>query len=201
MTIIQIIETPVDTIGSADRKGTSLISTPLSAAERQFVDYFGALGPRWGLPEAPCRLHALLYLNAAPIRLPEIAACLDLSEPEAVQSTEFLAEYGLLSGDRSNGWTTHGDPWDMLVASLEKRRERELPEALDTLNACRLAARNDTSVDRTTETQMQKLCDLVEDIAAIDAQAQRFSPRTLRRILGMGGRAARLMGGTPQRRR
>ena len=89
----------------------------------------------------------------------------------------------------------------MLVAGLEKRRERELPEALDTLNACRHAAQNDSSVDRTTEMQMQKLCDLVDDLAALDAQAQRFSPRTLRRILGLGGRAARLMGGAPQRRR
>jgi len=42
--------------------------------------------------------------------------------------------------------------------------------------------------------QIARLLDLVEDIAAIDAQARRLSPATLRGLLGVGARISRLVG-------
>jgi hypothetical protein len=36
------------------------------SATHRFVDYFGELGPLWGLPSDACRVHAYLYLVARP---------------------------------------------------------------------------------------------------------------------------------------
>ncbi len=40
--------------------------------------------------------------------------------------------------------------------------------------------------------QAERLYDLVDDIAAIDAGARGLSPATTRRLIGLGSRAARL---------
>ena len=41
--------------------------------------------------------------------------------------------------------------------------------------------------------QIGKLLALAEDLAALDAQAQRLSPATLRQIIGIGARASRFL--------
>jgi hypothetical protein len=78
-----------------------------------------------------------------------------------------------------------------VTTALEHRRARELPPALALLRASRAESAGDPVLAR----QIGKLLDLVEDVAAIDAQARRLSPAMLRSLLGVGGRVARMIGG------
>lgn len=176
-------------------------SLTVSAPIEKFVDYFGELGPRWGLPETPCRLHALLYASARPVPLSAISGSLDLSTTEAGEAVEFLKSFGLVFGSHERGWETAKDPWEMLLAGLAKRSERDLPEALETLESCWREARDDGAVDSTTERQLRKLYEMAEDIAALDFQAQRLSPRALKQLVGVGRTAARMFGRGPAARR
>ena len=163
----------------------------LPTAMQRFVDYFGALGPRWGLPAAACRVHAYLYLVARPVPEGDIAAALELDGAELEEALGFLADYRMAEGSRGAAWHSSGDPWDMLLSGLEQRRRRELPEALSTLRDCHREALAAHDGGRAVAGQMAKMLALAEDLAAIDAGARHLSPQLLRGMVGLGGRAAR----------
>jgi hypothetical protein len=80
-----------------------------------------------------------------------------------------------------------------MMTALNERRRRELPMALATLSECQQALRADGNTGAVPARQIAKIRELVESLAAIDAQAQRFSPRTLRGFVEISGRAAQFM--------
>ena len=49
----------------------------ITPAMRRFIDYFGELGPRWGIRAETTRAHALLYLANRPLDRDALAAELD----------------------------------------------------------------------------------------------------------------------------
>lgn len=165
----------------------------LSPAMQRFVDYFAELGPRWGLPAGACRVHAYLYLVAAPVPQPAMAEALAMNEDEIAEALTFLSGYRMAAAGAADCWHTSGDPWDMLLRGLEERRQRELPVALDTLRTCHREALGDKAPGRGVAVQMGKMLELAEDLAAIDAQARHLSPRLLRGLVGVTGRAARVV--------
>jgi DNA-binding transcriptional regulator GbsR (MarR family) len=166
-----------------------------SPAVERFVDFVAELGPRWGLPSAPCRVHGYLYLVARPVTEAQLGQALGLESTVVADSLAWLADYRLV--DRADdAWRTRSDPWELMLRALEERRRREITPALDLLHECRRAARSDPQPDHSINTQLDKLVALLEDLAAIDMQARRLSPQTLRQLIGFGGRAARVFNRT-----
>ncbi len=165
----------------------------LSPAIGHFVDLFGEIGPRWGLPAQACRAHAFLYVQARPCSEPDIAAALGLDESALKEALAFLIDHRMIATAGPGLWRTSTDPWHALFDGLEARRQRELPPALARLRQCQTQARTEGGASRLAALQIAKMLRLVEDLAAIDQQAQRFSPQTLRGLLTMSGRAARFM--------
>jgi len=159
----------------------------------RFVDYLGELGPRWGLPSDACRVHALLYVTATPARGDAIARLLLLDDGAVGNALAFLGEYRLVTQAADGAWRTGSDPWDLMMTALNERRRRELPKALATLHECQQALHADGSATAVPARQIAKIRELVESLAAIDAQAQRFSPNTLRNFVEFSGRAAQFM--------
>jgi hypothetical protein len=80
-----------------------------------------------------------------------------------------------------------------MLRALEERRRREIGPFLDVLRACGQSVSAKDRDGRQVALQIGKLLGLAEDLAAIDMQARRLSPQTLRRMVGFGGRAARFM--------
>ena len=161
-------------------------------ATERLVGYLGELGPRWGLPADACRLHGYLYLVARRVPEAELARAVGLDEAATADALAWLGDYGLV--DRTTaGWRTGTDPWELVLTALAERRRRELAPALQVLRDCHQAALADGGDGPVVAAQIGKLRDLAEDVAAIDMQGQRLSPQTLRRIVGLGGRTARLI--------
>jgi DNA-binding transcriptional regulator GbsR (MarR family) len=156
----------------------------------RLIAWLGELGPRWGLPADACRVHGHLYLTASPASAEELARAVDLDGASVEEALAWLAARDLVQQVEGSRWRTATDPWELVTRSLEQRRARELGPALDLLRASRREAAGDPVLSR----QVGRLLDLVEDIAAIDAQARRLSPATLRSLLGVGGRISRFMG-------
>lgn len=104
------------------------------------------------------------------------------------QALDWLKEQGLIEASPA-GWRTAVDPWALMLQALETRRSRELGEARTVIDQWR---RNCRDEDPRMSRQAERLFDLVEDIAAIDAGTRGLSPATTRRLIGFGGRAARL---------
>jgi DNA-binding transcriptional regulator GbsR (MarR family) len=164
----------------------------VTPATQRFVDYFGELGPRWGLQREACRVHALLYLLGRASSEAEIGSALGLEAAACAEALAYLEVYRMVERATDGLWRTGGDPWDMLVSGLEERRRREIGPALATLRACRQAALDDTANDRAVSLRIGKLLALVEDLAALDNQTRRLPPQLLRGLVGLSGRAARL---------
>jgi DNA-binding transcriptional regulator GbsR (MarR family) len=162
---------------------------------RRFIDYLGELGPRWGLPSGPCRVHGYLYAIARPATEADLRGALDLKGPELAEALTWLTDFRLVT--RADGaWRTDTDPWELLLRALEERRRREIDPALDLLRDCQREMTADGAGGKTASAQIAKLIALVEDLAAIDMQARRLSPQTLRRLVGLGGRVGRLINRT-----
>jgi DNA-binding transcriptional regulator GbsR (MarR family) len=161
------------------------------SARQRLLDWLAETGSRWGLPPEACRVHGHLYLAAAPVSVPDLAEATALLETEVEAALAWLREEGLVEQASLDRWRTMNDPWEAVSRALETRRARELGPALALLRDSRRDAAGDALLSR----QVQRLLDLVEDIAAIDAQARRLSPATMRTLLGAGGRVARLLGG------
>ena len=160
----------------------------LSPAAMRIVAWLGEVGARWGLPANACRAHAVLYLTAAPMPVACIIAMLGLSAEDATQALDWLEEQGLVEASAA-GWRTGVDPWALMLQALDTRRSHELGEARTVVNQWR---RDRSDEDPRVLRQAERLFNLVEDIAAIDAGTRGLSPATTRRLIGLGGHAARL---------
>ncbi|TXL80338.1 hypothetical protein FHP25_04710 [Vineibacter terrae] len=165
----------------------------LSPTMRQFVDFLGELGPRWGLQADPCRVHAYLYLVGRPARQADIAAALGLDVDAVAAALAYLTRWRMASPADPDQWQVGGDPWEMLMSGLDERRRDEIAPALATLRACHAGALRDHAGSPSIARRIGAVLDLAEDLAAIDAQARRLSPQVLRRMVGLSGRAARFM--------
>lgn len=170
-----------------------MTSANLNPAARRLVDFLGELGGRWGNPPLACRVHGYLYLVARPVEEVEISQTLELDPPALQDALAWLETFGLIEPTASKLWQTDSDPWNVMMRALEERRRRELVPALQLLRDCSSEAARDQSADRRVERQIGKLLMLVEDLSAIDARAGRLSPRSLRQIVRLGGRAARFL--------
>jgi len=166
------------------------LRTPLlTPAAMEIVSWLGELGARWGLPTAACRVHGLLFLMARPVPEKAIAAELAMEAAAVSEALSWLVEDGLAAGG-TDGWSTRADPWALMMQALDRRKARELAPALAVLAPWRGSlAKGDPIIAR----QAKRLLTLVEDVAAIDAGTRQLSPDTVRRLIWIGGRAARLV--------
>jgi len=169
----------------------------LTPAAARIVEWLGELGPRWGLPAQACRVHGLLYLLARPVPVETMAKRLGLDLTEVAQAVEWLAN-DRLARETPAGWATETDPWTLMMHALEVRRVRELVPASEVLDAWR---RGSGEEDPLVAAQARRLASLVDDVAAFDAGARHLSPATVRRLVGFGGRASRLIDLAMQGRR
>jgi DNA-binding transcriptional regulator GbsR (MarR family) len=181
------------TILHTNGAGEIHMGAALPQAMCRLIDFLGELGPRWGLPEEACRLHGYLYLRARPATEGELCKVLGLDRTAVEIAVSWLADYRLIEPAQGAGWQTKSDPWELMVNVLDERRRREAGPALETLRECRRIAVAENPRDAVLSRQIGKLLALAEDLVAIDAQARRLSPGTLRQIVEIGGRTARFI--------
>lgn len=162
----------------------------LSPAAMRIVTWLGEVGSRWGLPENACRVHAMLYLTSKPMPATAFPEALGLDTEELSEALDWLEAHRLVEASPA-GWRTGVDPWALMMQTLETRRTHELEQARTVIDQWR---RERSSEDPLVSRQAARLFDLVEDIAAIDAGTRGLSASTTRRLIGLGGRAARLFG-------
>ena len=75
-------------------------------AVQHFVDYFGELGPRWGLPADACRVHAYLYVVAAPVTEARVRTALSLDAEQLTAALAFLIDYRMAEQLGAARWRT-----------------------------------------------------------------------------------------------
>lgn len=171
----------------------------ITPAMRRFIDYFGELGPRWGIDAETTRAHALLYLVNRPLDRDALAAGLAISRAKAAAD---LKTWGVAS-EADGGWMAGGEPWDLLVSALEARRRREVGPALEALRACSAEAQSDRATPLAVRRRINGVLGLVDNLAAIDRHARRLPATLMPRLVTLTGATSRLLSRfvPPDRRR
>ena len=167
--------------------------TPLTPSMRSVVAHFAELGPRWGLKSETCAAHVLLYLIGRPLSRAGLASALSWDESTAQAAIDDLVGWRMARQTRDGIAATGGKPWDLLFAAFEERRRREIEPAVQALaRAARAAERDGTSPGAVT--RIRDLHDLARDLSHLAERVGRVSSATLTRLVGLGGRFARIIG-------
>jgi DNA-binding transcriptional regulator GbsR (MarR family) len=171
----------------------------LSSTEQQYILHWGEMGTRWGVNRTVAQIHALLFLSNRPLHAEEISETLNIARSNVSTSLKELQGWRLarithVMNDRRDHFAAHQDVWDIFKVLMEERRKRELDPTLTVLRNCALEAESDPKLDRTTRKKMSEVLAFVELLTRFHDDAKSLSPVTLKRVLKMGGKVARLLG-------
>jgi DNA-binding transcriptional regulator GbsR (MarR family) len=106
------------------------VSVTLPRAMHRLIGFLGELGPRWGLPAEPCRVHGYLYLRGRPATDDELRAALNIDPAALKDAIAWLKDYHLIEIGQGDAWRIGYDPWELMMRVLDERRRREAGPAL-----------------------------------------------------------------------
>jgi HTH-type transcriptional regulator, glycine betaine synthesis regulator len=134
----------------------------LTAAQEQFVQAWGQMGPAWGISRTMAEAHALLYITGTPLNTDDVMDKLRISRGNASMSIRALLEWGLISrihlrGDRKEYFQADADPWSMARVIIRERLRREILPLLASLYDIRdqTGERSDAAAPRPVKTDAE----------------------------------------------
>ena len=171
--------------------------TPLM---ERFVQHWGEMGSRWGLNRSVAQVHAFLYLLARPAEAEEIAETLHIARSNVSSSLKELLSYGLVKrvhrvGDRRERFDALGSPWDMFLQIVEVRRQREVAPTLEALREIVAESERDRDTPAQVKQRIEELHQFGEDVDRWYRDVRRVPVGTLKVLLRMGAKVARLVPG------
>jgi DNA-binding transcriptional regulator GbsR (MarR family) len=167
----------------------------LTPAMQTVVAYFRELGPRWGVRPDTAAAHAALYLLGRPVTDRVLDECLTLGEAPLAEAVADLIDWKMATRRADGLLTTSSEPWDLIFAAVEERRRREISPALAALTAAVKMARSDSTPPDVSR-RIDALAALVDDLRTLGNPLSGLPSGTLARLVGLGGRVARLFGAT-----
>ena len=171
--------------------------TPLM---ERFVQHWGEMGSRWGINRSVAQIHALLFVLARPADAEEIAETLHIARSNVSSSIKELQSYGLVTrvhrvGDRRERFEALGSPWDMFLQIIEVRRQREVAPTLEALRQIVTDSQRDRETPPHVKQRIEELHQFGEDIDRWYREVRRMPVSTLKLLLRMGAKVARLVPG------
>jgi DNA-binding transcriptional regulator GbsR (MarR family) len=171
--------------------------TPLM---ERFVLHWGEMGSRWGLNRSVAQVHAFLYLLGRPADAEEITETLQIARSNVSSSLKELQSYGLVKrvhrvGDRREHFEALGSPWDMFLQIVEVRRQREVAPTLAALREMVAESEHDRETPPRIKERIEQLHQFGEDVDRWYREVRRVPVGTLKVLLRMGAKVARLVPG------
>jgi DNA-binding transcriptional regulator GbsR (MarR family) len=171
--------------------------TPLM---ERFIQHWGEMGSRWGINRSVAQVHALLFVLARPADAEEIAETLHIARSNVSSSIKELQSYGLVTrvhrvGDRRERFEALGSPWDMFLQIVEVRRQREVAPTLEALRTIVDDSQRDRETPPHVKRRIEELHQFGEDIDRWYREVRRMPVSTLKLLLRMGAKVARLVPG------
>ncbi len=120
----------------------------LTPAMQDFILHWGEMGAKWGTNRSVAQIHALLHLSDKPLPADEIAETLGIARSNVSNGLKELQTWKLVSierqlGDRRDHFTSIRDMFDLALAVIEGRREREFAPTLVALEKVMEEAQED----------------------------------------------------------
>lgn len=94
-------------------------SVILANGRKEFIELWGDMGARWGVPRSMTELHALLYIVGSPMNTDEIMKQLSISRGNASMTLRTLLDWGIINrthkhDDRKDYYSAEQDVWKLL---------------------------------------------------------------------------------------
>ncbi|WP_041637943.1 MULTISPECIES: MarR family transcriptional regulator [Maricaulis] len=167
---------------------------------QRFVVHWGEMGSRWGVNRSIAQIHALLYLTDAPLHAEDISEVLQIARSNVSNSLKELQGLALVRrehvlGDRRDHFTATHEPWDMLMAIAEARKQREIDPLIEILRECADAADADPETPQMARDRLRRMEGFVTNLTGWYAQIRKLPQGTLVKLMGLGTKIARFVGG------
>ena len=162
----------------------------LQEAKTRFIDSWGEIGPKWGIPRTMAQIHALLMISEEPLSTDDVMKELGISRGNANMSLRNLADWGLIRrvsvrGDRKEYFQSEKDVWNMFCRIARERKKREIEPVIDTIQECLALAGKDKASARFRE-RLDPILDLVKTLDYVLGKiAQQERNAVIPRILKM----------------
>jgi DNA-binding transcriptional regulator GbsR (MarR family) len=168
--------------------------SPLAAG---FILHFGEMGSRWGVNRTVGQIYALLFISNRPMHADEIAETLGMSRSNVGLGLKELQSWKLtrlqhLPGDRRDYYSAPQDVWEIFRTLVEERRQREVEPTL-TLLRDSLQQDVTSDFDRAAQQRMHEMYTMMQLLMDWLTDIQKLSPATLKRLLRLGGKVAKLL--------
>jgi DNA-binding transcriptional regulator GbsR (MarR family) len=160
----------------------------LRRSKDRFIELWAEMAAHWGVPRSMAEVHALLFVEAAPLGAEQIMTRLGISRGNASMTTRTLVEWGIVRRehrpeDRRDYFVAEQDVWTLFALVIRARKAREIDPLLalvaeckglaDRAVACGAAAGPATAVDE-ARALAQKLDDMRSFIQVIDAVTEHY---------------------------
>lgn len=172
------------TTGTMPQPGRSrqTAAEAIRAGQDRFVSIWGDMGSAWGIPRSMAEVHALLYINEAPMTADEIVERLTISRGSVSMTLRSLLDWGIVQrthrrGDRKEYFRAEKDVWEMFRIILRERKRREIDPVLVALYECRDITSPIHLADKESEevsAHNRRLDQMLEMMELVDRLAGRF---------------------------
>ena len=154
----------------------------LADGRQEFIELWGDMGARWGVPRSMTELHALLYIVGAPMNTDEIMKQLSISRGNASMTLRTLLDWGIITrthrpDDRKDYYIAEQDVWKLFATVARARKRRELEPLTARLNSLSLKSNADSTSDGVAH--RERIESMLQFIIQFDGLSERF--------LSMGG--------------
>jgi DNA-binding transcriptional regulator GbsR (MarR family) len=171
----------------------------LSPNLSRFVLHWGEMGTRWGVNRTVAQIHALLYITGRPMHAEEIADTLDVARSNVSNSIRELQGWNLvklvhLAGDRRDHFETATQVWELLRTIVRERQRREIAPTVEVLRSL-LGEPSITKEPAEARLRMRETLELLETLTAWSDEMLKLDTATLTRVLKLGARIKKLIGG------
>ena len=164
----------------------------MSPITERFVLHWGEMGTRWGVNRTVSQIHALLFVNGAPLTAEDIAETLGVARSNVSNSLRELQNWNLVRithilGDRRDFFETSTDPWVLMRVIVRERKLREFDPTVGVL----ASAIADPAFAREPLERQQRIRDthaLMHSLGSWTDEMLQMEPSTLSKLLKLGSK-------------
>lgn len=169
----------------------------MSPITERFVLHWGEMGTRWGVNRTVSQIHALLFVNGAPLTAEDIAETLGVARSNVSNSLRELQNWNLVRvthilGDRRDFFETSTDPWTLMRTIVRERKLREFDPTVQMLSA----TLNDPAFQKEPPERQQRVRDthaLMQSLGTWVDDMLQLEPSVLSKLLKLGSKVQKFL--------
>ncbi|WP_299726492.1 MarR family transcriptional regulator [uncultured Tateyamaria sp.] len=169
-----------------------------SAAQAQFILYWGDMGSQWGVNRSVAQIQALLFLSDSPLNAEQISDRLGIARSNVSNSLKELVGWKLIRrvpilGDRREHFEAECDVWEIATRVAQGRKEREIDPAMRVLSDCVAAAEAEDNPDPIALARMKEMQEFLHVVDGWYDQMLGVPKSKLKMLMKMGNKVISLL--------